>query len=79
MLHSILVEELVGGHDIAFKFSFTDFALFVLAKLVLRCDFAVECARVEDLEDDVQNDQESKQAAPCKEQEHCAEEKSPDN
>lgn len=79
MFFDIRVEELVFRLNEAFKQGLVNLTLLVLAKLLRWRFTAVEDARVADLEDDIQEDEKSKQATGCIEKERRAEEKSPDN
>ena len=65
--------------DKALQLSLGDLTLLILSKLVLGCDLAVESAGVEDLENDVEDDQESQKSNSCVKQEHRTKEQCPDD
>jgi hypothetical protein len=55
-----LEEKFIRGHNEALQFCLIDFTFFVLPQFIFWSDFAVEHACVENLEDNIQTDKQSK-------------------
>ena len=73
------MEMLIAWHDRLLQLRRRNLAFLLLSKSVFRRDIAIEDARVKDLEDDVEDDQDSQKATCCIKQERHIEKDGPNN
>ena len=79
MLPNVVVEILVSRLRELLQLRLRDLSLLVLLELVFRGHFAIEGARIEDLEDHVEKDHHAQECNSSIQEHNCAVEEGPDN